>query len=123
MVAKLRCPLIASLILAICLHAPANAQSNCSTAQLRIEKFRAQNEGSTVTSIFGILINGCDIPTGPQIKVIFYDQAGVVLRVEDMWPASINNIPAKSEFPFQIRVSRVENFSRAEVRLVATKTW
>ena len=75
------------------------------------------------TSIFGILLNGCDVLTGPQIKVTFYDQAGKVLRVEDMWPASINNVSPKADFPFQVRVNRVEGFARVEVSVVSTKTW
>ena len=113
----------AGLVVVLCLSDTAYSQTNCTAANIKVEQFRAQNEGSITTSILGVLLNGCNVPTGPQIKVTFYDQAGTILRVEDMWPASINNIPPKSYFPFQVRLNRVEGFSWAEVRVITTKTW
>jgi hypothetical protein len=85
--------------------------------------FKAQNKNEYATSIIGSILNKCDSSVGVQIKVIFYDKARNILRVEDMWPASVNNIPAHSDYPFQIEVNHVENFDRVEVRVLAVNKW
>jgi hypothetical protein len=58
-----------------------------------------------------------------QIKVTLYDKDGGILTVHDTWPASISNIPAKSDFPFEDMIRRQPGFKSFDVRVIATKTW
>jgi hypothetical protein len=105
-------------------HATASAASSvCPVSRISIVNFRAQDEGTVTTSLIGSIVNKCDTPIGVQIKVIFYDETGGILRVEDMWPASIDNIPAHTDYPFQVRIGRVVGFKRVEVRVIETRTW
>jgi len=99
------------------------AANNCPISKISVEKFRVQDEGQILTVIIGSIRNKCDIPVGVQLKVIFYDTMDNVLRVEDMWPASVNNIDAHSDYPFQVHLDRVRGFKRVEVRVLRAETW
>ena len=99
------------------------AQDRCPTSKIQLEKFRVENEGTLTTSAYGVLVNTCEVPAGVQLKIVFTDATGKILRVEDPWPASISNIPSKSDFPFQMRFPRVEGFDKVDVRITRTKTW
>ena len=110
---------LAGLLLVVC----SGAHAQCAPASTKVDKFRVEQKGTLVTSILGVIVNGCSVPAGVQLKVIFYDKQGGLLRVEDMWPASTSNIPANSDFPFQVSLERVEGFDKVEVRVIRTKTW
>lgn len=77
----------------------------------------------TYIYITGRIINNCAEETGVQIKIAIYDKSGDVLTVNDSWPASINNIPARSDFPFQDMLRNVPRFSKFDVRVIAVKRW
>lgn len=100
-----------------------HAQPTCGPSMIKIEKLKVINEGTVTTSIIGVLKNGCSTAVGPQIKFVFYDRSGEILRVEDMWPASINNIPPQSDFPFQIRIEQVNGFKKIDARVIEVRRW
>ena len=52
---------------------------------------------------------------------------GTVVQIKDIddhdiWPASIKNIPANTEFPFEW-IDHVDGFSRYTVNVIDVKTW
>ena len=115
-----------AVIVALCVPAVqpmALAESNCPRSKISVEKFGVQDEGQITTVITGLILNKCDIPVGVQLKVIFYDKSNNILRVEDMWPASVSNIDAHSDYPFQVHINRVKGFERVEVRVLRAQTW
>ena len=97
--------------------------TQCQTSHIKVDKFRVSNEGTITTSVFGVLLNACSEATGVQLKITFLDKAGEILRVEDVWPASTNNVPARTDFPFQMRFPRVEGYDKVDVRVINTKSW
>ena len=72
----------------------------CQASDIVVEKLHARRVGNH-TIITGRLVNNCSLPTGAQIKITAYDGAGEILSVDDIWPASVSNIPARSAFPFE----------------------
>jgi len=99
------------------------AQSGgCQPSDIGVDKLKGRVERDYIY-IVGRLMNNCAQATGVQIKVTIYDKAGDILTVDDSWPASINNIPARSDFPFETMIRRVHGFAKYDVRVIATKTW
>lgn len=104
------------------LIATSGAVAQCKPADIGVDKLRARIEGAYIY-ISGRLINNCSQATGAQIKVVLYDKDENILDVNDSWPASINNIPAKSDFPFQTMMDRRKGFKQFEIRVIDTKVW
>lgn len=100
----------------------ASAQAACTPSDIAIDKLKGRVDRD-FAYVVGRLVNNCKIATGVQIKVTTYNKAGDILAVNDIWPASINNIPAKSDFPFEYGMDRLAGFSTFDVRVIATKTW
>lgn len=96
--------------------------TSCPVAKISIDKFHVYDE-DIVTHVIGRINNHCDTATGVQIKVTFYDAAGNIARVEDPWPASTNNIPPHSDFPFEFVIERVKSYAKVGVRVIATNHW
>jgi len=69
------------------------------------------------------VVNNCDLETGVQIKISILDPAGGILRVSDFWPASTNNIPPHSGFPFQAEMEGNDSFDRFQVTVIDVKRW
>jgi hypothetical protein len=96
--------------------------ADCRPSDIAIDKIKGRVDGDYIY-ITGRLVNNCATETGVQIKVTVFDKKGDILAVHDTWPASINNIPARSDFPFQDMMSRVQGFSSFDVRVIAAKEW
>ncbi len=58
-----------------------------------------------------------------QIKIAILDHAGGILRVADFWPASTDNIPAHSGWPFQTEMEGDDSFDRFQVSVIDVKRW
>ncbi len=115
-------PCAALLIAASLAVAPIASAQPCTPSDITIDKIKGRVDGDYLY-ITGRLVNNCSAATGVQIKITIYDKSGDVLDVSDTWPASINNIPAKSDFPFRDMMRRVRGFSKFDVRVIATKAW
>ena len=88
----------------------------CSVSSFAVDKLRARG-----VHITGRLLNNCDLAAGAQVKITTYDKAGSILSVDDIWPASISNIPAHSTFPFEwLSGGGVDTFT---VAVTSVKTW
>lgn len=94
----------------------------CQTSDIAIEKLNGRVDGDYVY-ITGRLVNKCAQATGVQVKLTVYDKAGGILSVNDFWPASIDNIPARSDFPFQYMVRRQPGMAKYEARVISTNVW
>ena len=94
----------------------------CSTSDIKIDKVNGRVDGDWIY-VAGRLINNCDKPIGVQIKVTIYDKNGNILTVHDSWPASIKNIPAHTDFPFEDMIQRVRGFDKFEIRVIEVKNW
>jgi len=77
------------------------ARAECGTSDFTFHDLRAQPAGYGFTRITGRISNNCAEAKGAQIKITTYNRAGDILSDNDIWPASINNIPPNSEFPFE----------------------
>lgn len=106
------------LVLAV---ASACAQE-CSVSDISVESLSA-SEGLVVTKVRGKLVNRCASPTGPQVKFVFWDKNGTLVRVFDAWPASANNVQAGADYPFEFSLEKVGNFDRLEARVIQTRRW
>lgn len=100
--------------------APAQ-NGRCQSSDISVGKLNGRVEGRYIY-IAGRQVNHCTHPTGAQIKVTIYDEDRNILTVHDSWPASINNIPDGSDFPFEDMID-TGGFSSFDVRVVSTQTW
>lgn len=100
----------------------ADNSSKCKTTDINLGKTNARTEGDYIY-IDGTITNNCDSPTGVQLKMIIKDKDNNILKVHDMWPASTNNIPAHSDFPFESMERLVEGFDNYEVRIITVTSW
>jgi hypothetical protein len=98
-------------------------KETCPISSVKVDKFKAINDKNYVTSVIGVLVNNCNISVGIQIKVVFYDKDENILRVQDGWPASINNIQPQTSYPFQFSVDKVEGFTKTTVQVIEVKQW
>jgi type II secretory pathway component PulM len=99
-------------------------ERECQTSDIDIVDFRADTAGPGMTRIVGRLVNNCAQATGAEIKIVIYDKDDNILRVEDMWPASINNIPAHADYPFEwLEEIEVSSSLRFSVRVIEVKRW
>ncbi|MFH1689196.1 MAG: hypothetical protein ABIE42_03030 [Candidatus Eisenbacteria bacterium] len=96
--------------------------AGATVADIRIEGLRTRTETAYIF-ITGRLINDSDYPTGVQVKTISYDSQGEVLTVSDSWPASISNIPAHSDYPFETMLDHLPGHSRIEMRVIDVRQW
>lgn len=95
----------------------------CPLTDISIDSLAIAPAGLISTRIRGRLTNACPLPTGPQIKFIFTGRNGELLRVEDMWPASVNNIAARSDYPFEFSIESIPGLIKVEARVIATRRW
>lgn len=71
-----------------------------------------------------IITNNCINSAGVEVKIIGYDKNNEIIKVRDIWPASINNIPP-GEYPISINQylefdKRIESISIEPIRV---KIW
>jgi hypothetical protein len=95
---------------------PGNAP--CGVSSFAVDKLRARG-----VHITGRLLNNCDLAAGAQVKITTYDKAGSILSVDDIWPASISNIPAHSTFPFEWLMTGASGVDTFTVAVTSVKTW
>jgi hypothetical protein len=99
------------------------AKGECQIKDIVLDKFNVLDDGVVTTRILGRINNNCTNPTGVQLKVVFYDKGGNLLKVQDMWPASVSNIEPHSSFPFEVTIEKVQNFAKAEAKVIRVSTW
>ncbi len=96
--------------------------SECGTSDFTFHALRAQSAGYGFTRITGRISNNCAEAKGAQIKIMTYNRAGDILSDHDFWPASIENISANSEFPFEWLHTKVV-FAKFTVTIISVKSW
>jgi hypothetical protein len=96
--------------------------STCHTSDVAFEKLMSRHQHGHVY-IVGRVVNNCDVDAGVQIKIAILDHAGGVLRVADLWPASTENIPAHSGWPFQAEMEGNDSFDRFQVSVLDVRRW
>lgn len=96
--------------------------ADCTVSDIKLESIEAR-PGDISTRVLGRVINQCATPVGVEIKLVFYGTSDKLLMVEDVWPASTKNIPARSAFPFDIRLPSEAGFQRVEAQVLRVKRW
>jgi hypothetical protein len=96
--------------------------SSCQASDFALDELRSRHQHSGIY-IVGRIMNNCDAETGVRIKVAILDHAGGILRVSDFWPASTENIPPHSGWPFQTELDGVDSFDRFQVTVIEVKRW
>jgi hypothetical protein len=104
--------------------ANAQAATACTPADFTMSKisFSRPRPGAEIMQIRGVIHNGCGQAAAVQYKLAFYDKAGDLMHVEDQWLASITNIPANSDWPFETTIS-VPGFSTYTVTPIDVRAW
>jgi ribosomal protein L40E len=95
---------------------------DCRVSDIGLDKITGRMEEYSI-KITGRLLNNCAMPTGVQLKVTIYDKGGAVLAVEDPWPASTNNIPAHTDFPFEVIFMKTKGLAKYDVRVIDVRSW
>jgi hypothetical protein len=96
--------------------------SKCRASDVALDQLRSRHHGGYVF-IVGRVMNNCNAEAGVQIKIAILDHAGGVLHVTNFWPASTENIPAHSGFPFQTEIAVAAAFDRFQVSIIDVKRW
>jgi hypothetical protein len=96
--------------------------SSCHASDFALDQLKSRHQ-SGHAYIVGRVVNNCDSETGVQIKIAILDHTGGILRVSNFWPASTDNIPAHSGFPFQTEIEGVDSFDRFQVSVIEVKRW
>jgi hypothetical protein len=73
--------------------------------------------------IVGEVTNNCDEAAGVQLMIVFRDGAGKVTGVKEFWPASIRNIPAHSDYPFETTMDGGEEAKTMQASVIETRKW
>jgi hypothetical protein len=94
----------------------------CRTSDFTFHELGAQPAGYGFTRITGRISNNCAEAKGAQIKITTYNRAGDLISDDNTWPASINNIPANSEFPFEWLHTKAV-FAKFTVTIISVKSW
>jgi hypothetical protein len=112
-----------AIALVAALPCVAHAQlSACRPPDFTAEKL-SRNVTANSTHIKGQLVNKCPQAAGARIKVTIYDKSNSPLLVQDLWPAGIKNIPAKSSFAFESVIPGVYPAQKFDVQVLEAKFW
>src|ERR1700735_3990614 len=128
--------MLIGLLIGCCLAAPTSSlnakptlrlastakPSTCRASDFALDELRSRHQHSGVY-IVGRIMNNCDAETGVRIKVAILDHQGGILRVSDFGPASTENIPPHSGWPFQTELDGVDSFDRFQVTVIEVKRW
>jgi hypothetical protein len=95
----------------------------CALDDVRVTELKATNFGQSATRVVGRLVNGCNVATGAEVRLVFRRADGAQVYAEEVWPASISDVNAREEFPFEITVQRVPAFDRIEATVIRLKSW
>ncbi len=81
-------------------NASSAAIPTCSPRNVTLNKTTVNTRGDYAT-LTGIVRHNCPGSTGLKLKWTAYNSDGSVAFSQEFWPASTNNIPANTDFPFQ----------------------
>ena len=105
------------------LSAPATQEADgCSISSIAVDGTNGRNE-KYATYVTGTIKNNCSSLTGVQIKFTVRDAAGGVLTSRDLWPASVSNIPAQGQFPFEVQLDKLEGAHTFETQILQVRDW
>lgn len=110
------------LLLAIAALASSGAHA-CTPSDFSVRGVNFSSTGVRGTLYMrGIITNNCNSPAGVQHKVAFYDKAGNLIFTKDSWFASIKNIPAHGDWPFQTIID-IDKFDKYTIQAIDARTW
>lgn len=112
---------VSATCLALACGTSSVANQQCKVEDITVDSVRADH-GNVVTHIAGRIVNRCVVSTGVQLKFIFYGPGRSLLSAQDVWPASISNIPP-GDYPFQFSVEKLEGLEHLEVRTLKVQRW
>lgn len=101
---------------------PATNVSACTPAQFTLSKIQT-SEDSGYIHLTGIATNNCSVAAGVQIKWTLYDAHGNVIADQEFWPASTNNIPPHTQYPFEYMQSAESYMTRYGVMPISVQRW
>jgi hypothetical protein len=114
------------VVLVACLAAMPIAASaaslGCKVKDIALDRLSHRVEGA-VTHVSGRIVSNCAQSTGVHLRVSVFDKSGSVLAVQDLWPASVKNIPPRGIFPFSASIRGVPNVAKFSVEILETKVW
>jgi hypothetical protein len=97
--------------------------SACRVPDIAVEKVGRRVDGN-VTHVTGQLVNKCPQAVGVHIKVSLNDATDSPVMVQDTWPASVKNIPAKGILPFDSAFRNVPpGVAKVDVKVLEVKFW
>jgi len=73
--------------------------------------------------IVGEFFNQCSEPTGVQLAFTFRDDAGKVVGVKELWPASTRNVEPKSTYSFELMIESYPSASSMAARVLEVRRW
>jgi len=73
--------------------------------------------------VVGILKNESDAPVGAQVKFTCYNSKGEVVKVNQQWPASVRNIPARGKYTFETMFGAYPGIKRMESEVIEVRKW
>lgn len=114
------------LVSALIVPGLALAQStSCKPSDIKIDQVKIH--GTTPSDgnnhLIGRMVNNCAEPIGAQVKIIYYGKGKEILKVSDVWPASVNNIDAHSDYPFDMVFEPIPGFEHVEMRINRVQRW
>lgn len=111
--------------LALPLLAAAGEPSPCKPSDMKIEqvKVRGAEPGYTLQHVTGRMVNNCSKPIGAQVKIIYYGKGKEILKVQDVWPASVNNVEPRGDYPFDLVFEPIQGFEQLEIRVNRVEKW
>lgn len=102
------------------------ASAACQTSDADVKVVRWYDEQNLKMYFFvvGELVNNCAEPVGIQVRFIGRDKAGNLVDTKETWPASIQNIPARSRQPFKLSVfSYNKDIKTLSAEVASVRRW
>src|SRR4051794_29341032 len=93
--------LAASSVLTCILVIPAMA---CGKEDITLKQADWYRGPGKYVKVVGELINNCDKAVGVALQITFRDSSGKVVGTSVLWPASTDDIPAHTNYPFDVPV-------------------
>jgi hypothetical protein len=113
-------PVFAPILFAIVAAMPARAvDDDC----VELQQLRAFRERNNYVSIVGQIVHRCPQALGVHLKVTFRDANGLVVDVEQGWPASVSDIEPNKAFPFKLSYQIDREWATFNVEVIEKRTW
>lgn len=94
----------------------------CSKYEIEIRQIDWRTSDIGV-KVVGELFNGCSEDIGVELQLVFRDQNGHVVFAEYPWPASMDNIAARSAYPFMMEFPIDQPFATMEAHVNKVSRW